>query len=813
MLTDLRRAFRRLLLTPGFSLTAVLTLALGIGANTAIFTLMNSILLRPLPFARQDQLMRIGYGNGQSETAFFPKGWIRAVGEHSSSFASVSGFGANAELNIEQDGAVDRVFGAQVMVNALDTIGLHPAIGRFFTAEDSASSHAPAVVLSYGYWRDRFGANSTAIGQTIRIDGVQRQIIGVLPPGAHFPYADSQILIPVTFKAGDVADPWSNFDLRAFGRLKDGVAPASAQAELRGMQKVILPLFPWRMPDIWASEVTVVSLLESQVGDLRPRLILLFGAVGLILLIACANVANLMLARAAGREREMAISSALGATKLRLIRQLLTESVVLGLVAGAAGIAVSAAAVKGLIRLLPADTPRLADVSLGWQVFAFAAGASVLAGILFGAIPAMRMASPKLREALQSSSRGVAGKTGQFRVSMLLVMAQISLSVLVLTAAGLMLHSFWSLAQVDPGFRTERIVTAEISLDSSACQNKGRCFSFFDTLQQRLRGIPGAQGAALSNELPLLATTGNYVYDAEGHPRDARQGALLATGRTVSPGYFASLGMSLVQGRFLDQQDQAGTSHAVVINKRMAERLWPAQNPIGRHILNVSDELTPAVWLPSAASVVVGVVHNVREGSLASDFGDQVYLPMTPQREQPTMHVLLATQQSAQQAATQLRHVVAELDPLVPVTQVRSLNEVVASSVSSARSLAVLLLTFGALALTIGGIGVYSLITYIVSWRTREIGIRLALGAQRDQIVRGVLRQSLQLSLGGCAVGLVASTLAAQLLRRFLFEVHTVDPITFLAVPVVMLLIALIAAWVPARRAASVDPITSLRLE
>lgn len=814
MLTDLRRAFRRLKNSPGFTVTAVLTLALGIGANTAIFTLMNSILLRPLPFPHQEQLMRIGYGNGQTETAFFPKGWVRAIGEHSSAFSSVSAFGPDEESNVEQTGAVDRVFGAHVMVNALDTLGLHPELGRFFSAEDAAASQAPTVVLSYGYWRDRFGASPAVIGQIIRIDGVQRQIIGVMPRGVRFPYADSQFLTPVTFKGGDPLDSWAtSYDLRMFARLKDGVSPLRAQDELRRLHGQLLPLFPWRMPDIWAADMTVVPLLESQVGDLRPRLLLLFGAVGLILLIACANVANLMLARSAGREREMGISSALGATPQRLVRQLLTESIVLGLVAGAAGVAVSALAIKGLIRLLPADTPRLADVSLGWQVFAFAAGASVLTGLLFGAIPAFRMAVPNLREALHSGSRSVAGKPGQFRVSMVLVMGQIALSVLVLTAAGLMLHSFWTLSQVDPGFRTERIVTAEVSLNSNACQSKGRCFAFFNSLQERLQGIPGAQNSALSNELPLLARTGGYAYDADGHPRDARQGALIATGRAVSPGYFATLGMTLVQGRFLDQQDQAGTSRAVVINKRMAEHLWPGQNPIGRHVLNVGDEPTPAVWVPAAAMIVVGVVNNAHEGSLASGFEDEVYLPLTPQREQPTLHVLLATHSSAQEAAAQLRRAVAELDPLVPVTRVRSLNEVVASSVSSSRSLAVLLLTFGGLALTIGGIGVYSLIAYVVSWRTREIGIRLALGAQRDQIVAGVLRQSLRLALGGCSVGLVAAGLTTQLLRRFLFDVHALDPLTFCAVPVLMLLIALAAAWVPARRAASVDPMTTLRLE
>ena len=815
MLGDLRYAVRQLRKSPGFTLTAVLTLALGIGANTAIFTLVDSIMLRPLPFPQQERLMRIGYGGGESGVAFFPKGWIRALREHSQSFAEVSAFGPDAESNVGDANSADRVFGAAVMANALDTLDVPPALGRFFSAEDAQGSHDPVVVLSYGYWRQHFNGNPGVVGQTIRIDGISRRVIGVMPAGVRFPYADTQFLTPVTFKGGDALDPWQDFELRAFGRLRAGVTPAQAQGELRRLQKPLLGLFPWRMPDIWASEMTVVPLLESEVGAMGPRLLLLFGAVGLILLIACANVANLMLARAAGREREIAVRSALGATGSRLVRQLLSESVVLGGVAGAASL-------QALVTLLPADTPRLGDVSLHWPVFLFAAAASVVTGFLFGLIPALQMASPNLLESLHSGSRIVAGKAGQFRISMLLVMGQIALSVVVITAAGLMLHSLWSLSQVDPGFRTDRIVTAEVSMDATACQaypgapttgGHGRCAAFFDGLLDRMHGLAGEENVALTSALPLDEIAGNYVYDAEGHLREARIGALLATGRTVSPGYFATLGIGLVRGRLPDAQDGSGASRAVVINQRMAERLWPEQNPLGRHLLNVADEPTPAVWNANGAVTVVGVVSNTHEGSLAGGFGDEVYLPMTPARERPVMYVLLHTRANTQAAAAELRQTVVEMDPAVPVTRVRTLDEVVAASESAPRSLTILLLAFGGLAVVIGGVGVYSLIAYIVSWRMREIGIRLALGAQRWQIVQGVVRQSLLLALGGSALGLAAAALVAQLLRGFLFGVKAVDPVTFCAVPLLMTALALMAAWIPARRAASVDPMTTLRME
>lgn len=827
MLGDFRFAMRQLRKSPGFTVTAVLTLALGIGANTAIFTLVDSIMLRPLPFPQQSRLMRIGYvnaGGGDPSMAPFPKGWIRALGEHSESFAGVSGFGSDAESNVGEANSADRVFGAQVMVNALDVLGVHPAVGSFFTADEARASHDPVVVLSYGYWRQHFAGNPEVVGQTLRIDGISRRVIGVTPVGVRFPYADTQFLTPVTFRGGDVDDPWQNFNLRAFGRLKPGVTPLQAQSELRRLYPLMLPLFPWRMPDNWAPNTTVVPLLEADVGAMRPRLLLLFAAVGLILLIACANVANLMLARAAGREREIAIRGALGATGARLVRQLLAESVVLGSVAGVVGLLAAMVSLQALVTLLPADTPRLAEVALQWPVFLFAAAASVVTGVLFGLLPALRMASPNLRDSLHAGSRSVAGKAGQFRVSMMLVMGQIALSVVVITAAGLLLHSLWSLAQVNPGFDTDRIVTAEVSMDATACPvasgtptgtatANGRCQAFFETLLNRLHGLAGAESVAMTDALPLDGPTANYVYDAEGHPRNARQAALMATGRTVTPGYFATLGMNLVRGRLLENQDASGTSRAVVISQHMAQTIWPNQDPLGQHILNVSDEPTPAMWVPSAAMTVVGIVNNTHEGSLASAFGDEVYLPMTPGRERPTMVALLRTRASTQAAAEQLRETVADLNPQVPVTRVRTLDEVVAASEAGSRSLTLLLLTFGGLAVVIGGVGVYSLIAYIVSWRTREIGIRLALGAQRWQIIVGVVRQSLLLALGGSVIGLTAAALVAQLLRSFLFGVSAVDPLTFGAVAVLMTLLALLAAWVPARRAASVDPMKTLRME
>jgi predicted permease len=807
IMQDIRFAFRQMRKAPGFTLTAVLTLALGIGANTVIYTLVDSIMLRPLPYKQQDRLMRI------TGTTFdgLPKGWIRALNENSRAFASIAAYGTDAESNVSDGDTPDRVFGAIVTVNSFDTLGIHPAFGDFFSADDAIAGQDHDVVLSYGYWKQRYGGSPSVIGHTVRIDGVSRRIIGIMPAGVRFPYADTQFVIPVSYRRDDPNDPWTVYDLTAFGRLNDGVAPAQAQAELRRLHGLLLPIFPWRMPDQWTSDMTVVPLLEAQTGEIRPRLLLLFGAVGLILLIACANVANLMLARATAREREIAIRGALGASGRRLIQQLLSESLVLGITAGAVGLAAAFASLHVFLRLLPADTPRIEDVSLHATDILFTLGASVLAGLLFGLIPSLKMASLNQLATLRIGARGIAGKGSRFGASMVLVIAQIGLSVVVITVAGLMLHSLYKLSRVDPGFRTAGTVTAEVALDAGACKDKGRCQSFFDTLLARASGISGVESVALTDSLPLSGRDGNFNFDAENHPRDPRQGAPQATSRVVSPGYFDVLGLHLVRGRLLNNEDSSGATHAIVINERVAQRLWPNENPVGKHLIDVIDEPTPTVWVPEKTSIIVGVVRNAREGSLDGDYTDEVYLPMTPERAQPVMYVLMRSHTTPAETAAGLRRATASIDSLVPVTRVRALDEVVASSVAAPRALAVLLLGFGSLAVIIGAVGVYSLIAYIVSWRTREIGLRLALGAQRWQIVLAVVRQSLLLAGAGCLAGLLGAVALSRVLHSFLFEISALDPATFCAVPVLMLVVALTAAWIPARRAAAIDPMEALR--
>ena len=807
-LQDLRYSIRQLGRNPGFACVAILTLALGIGANTAIFSVIDSVLLRPLPFAHSESLVQINAG---TDYYSYPKGWIREYGRRARSLVSVSGYTLNAEYNVAGAGASDRAFGSAVSVNLFDTLESRPEIGRYFSPAEEQAGQDRVVVLSHSYWRQHFGEARDVIGKKLLLDGINREVIGVAPAEIRFPDSETQFWIPISFKAGDPYDPWSIFTYRAMGRLKDGVKPELAQAELRMLHSQMLTLFPWRMPDNWAAEVVVLSMLRSVVGDTGPRLLLLLGAVGVVLLIACANVANLMLARAATRQREMALRNALGANLRRLAQQMLTESVVLAGASGILGLILAAVSLRFLKFVLPPDTPRLASISLHGEVLFFAVVVSLATGILSGLAPAWNVIGRDLQGGLRLNETNIFGTAQRFRTSQLLVVGQIALAVIVITAAGVMLRSLYRLGAINPGFRTDRVITAQISLDQTACAQKGSCSSFFQTVLSKAQGIPGLQDSALVDALPLTGSDAWYVFDAEGHARTPRELAMEASSRTVSAGYFPLMGIRLLRGRSFADSDGSGTSRAIVINASMAKRLWPNQDPIGKHIASVSDEPTPAVLDANTASIVVGVVSDTRHESLEKDAGWEAYLPLSTRNEKPVMNIVLRSNSAMGDVAAGLRQAVASLNPAVPVTKIRTLDEVVASSTAAPRSLTLLLLAFAILAVGVGSIGVYSLIAYTVSWRTREIGLRLALGANRLQVAMLIVKQSLVLTGLGAVVGLVGSFAATHLMRRFLFETSPLDPLTYSLVPVLLGVLAVLASWVPARRASRVEPMSALR--
>jgi predicted permease len=807
---DLRYAFRQLIRNRGFAAVAILTLALGIGANTAIFSVLDSIMLQPLPFANADRLVQI---NAQTDFASFPKGWIREYQRRAQSFTSISGYTLNAEYNVATAGAPDRAFGSTVSTNMFDTLGVQPALGRFFTPAEAELGQDRVVVLSHGYWQQHFGSDPNVIGRNILLDGVNRQIIGVAPKGIQFPDADTQFWMPISFKAGDIFDPWAIFGFSAVGRLKDGAQPSLAQAELRSYHAQMLALFPWRMPDNWADSVSVVPMLQSVVADTGPKLFLLLGAVGLVLLIACANVANLMLARAASRQREMALRSALGAKSRRLVRQMLTESGLIAALSGIAGVGLAAVSLSALKLVLPRDTPRLASISIHADVLLFAAGVSLFTGILAGLAPARSAARLDLQDSLKLNETNVFGTARRFRTSSLLVIGQIALAVIVITAAGVMLRSLSKLSSTDPGFRTDRVVSAQISLDRNACAKKGSCTAFYQSLLDRAQSLPGITGSALIDVLPLTGSDTSYVFDAEGHPRSPTQLSMEASGRIVSADYLKLMGVRLQQGRLFSASDASGKSRAIIVNTSMANHLWPNQDPLGKHMISVTAEPSPAVMDINAASIVVGVVSDTRHESLDKASGWEVYLPLSPANEKSVMNILVRSNASAGEVASSLRRMVAEIDPNIPVTRVRTMDEVLTSSTASPRSLTLLLMAFALLAVGVGSVGVYSLIAYTVSWRTREFGLRIALGANRMQVAMLIIRQSLALSMAGSALGIAGAFAVTRLMRKFLFETSPADPLTYAVVPVLFAVLSILASWLPARRASRVEPMQALRSE
>ncbi|MGA2218744.1 MAG: ABC transporter permease [Terracidiphilus sp.] len=813
LVQDIRYALRQLNHSRGFAVVAILTLALGIGANTAIFSVIDSILLEPLPYPHQDQLVKFSSRSDSGADYYaYPKGWVREYQRRAHTLASISAYTLNTEYNVTGGGDAARAFGSSVSTNLFDTLGVRPELGRFFHPSEENEGEDHVVVLSDGFWRQQFGGDPGVIGHKLMLDGVNREIVGVTPPQVHFPDFDTRFWVPISFKAGDPLDAWSIFNYDAIGRVREGVAPARAEAEINSLHREMLTLFPWRMPDSWAGSMRVTPLLNFIVGDVRPRLLLLSGAVGLVLLIACANVANLLLARAAARRKEMALRTALGADAHRLIRQMLTESAVLAGISGFLGVLLAALSLNALKLVLPPDTPRLANLALHGDVLLFALAASILTGILSGLVPALQARQSGLQGGLRMSASNVLGTAHKFRVSSLLVIGQIALAVVVITAAGVMLRSFYKLVNTNPGFHTQQTLTAQISLDRSACAQKGACAAFFDSVLQRAQALSGVESAAMVNALPMSGVDSWFVFDADEHPRSPTQLALQGSSRIVSPGYFQLMGIQLLRGRLLNSADYSGVSRAIVINEAEANQLWPNQDPLGKHIADVGNqELTPAVMDMKTTSIVVGVVSNTHHEGLDRDSGWENYLPMTPGNEKPVMNILLRSNLSSTELAGSLRRLVSQLNPAAPVTRVRTLESVIDSSTAAPRAFTMLLTAFGALAILVGGIGVYSLISYTVSWRTREIGLRLALGANRIQIAQLVLRQSLTLAVAGSVLGMAGAIAATRLMSRFLFETSPLDPLTYALVPILFCTLALAAAWAPARRAASVDPMVALR--
>ncbi|HEV3218844.1 MAG TPA: ABC transporter permease [Candidatus Acidoferrales bacterium] len=809
-LQDVRFALRMLRKNPSFTAIAILTLALGIGANTAIFSVVYAVLLRPLPYPDSGQLVSVfdaKLSEGIPRNGFSYNNF-KALREQNSVFSELDGV-QNHDLTLTGRGEPTTVHTAVVTPGMLSLFLENPIAGRTFRPEDGVQGAPAVVVLSENLWRSQFDAGPNIIGTAVDLDKRPFTVIGVMPASFQPPLTGGveQIWIPVqqdpvfsAFMKG-TGGHW----LRLVGRLKPGVSLAQAQAEMDAMSARFAHESPAENTG-WTFHI--MPLQQATVREVRPALLVMLGAVGLVLLVACANIANLLLARATSRVREIALRIAIGAGRARIIRQLLTEAAVLGLFGGLAGIALAYWGVHALLTLVPENLPQVNAIHVDGAVLGFALLLSILAGIIFGLAPAFFAADSNLRANLQESG-GRSGEGGRRRrARSILAIAEISLAMVLLVAAGLLVRSFVMLTSVNPGFQPQHILTAQISLPQFQYSKPEQWIAFSDDFLARVQAEPGLHDSAIALPLPLAYGFVNLAFNIVGSPLKTAGSSRTADYVSATPDYFGVMGIPLLRGRVFDQHDKMSSPNVVVISEALARVYFPNQDPLGKQLFFFG--FPPGA--PASNREIVGVVGDVRDDSLGKDPGPMVYLPYD---QAPLWGAIIVskTTLSIGEFAAAMRRDAGAIDKDLPVTDVFALPDAVSKSVAQPRFRTLLLGLFGAMALVLAAAGIFGVISYSVSSRTHEIGIRVALGAQRKTILWMVLRETLLLAAVGLAVGVPCALAASRLLGHMLFGVSAYDPATLAAVAFVLAAVAVFAGYVPARRAMRVDPIVALRHE
>jgi putative ABC transport system permease protein len=692
-------------------------------------------------------------------------------------------------------------------------LGARPELGRTFLPGQDRVGQDNYVILSHALWQERFGGDPTIVGRSIQLEGVSRQVVGVMHADFHFPSPRTKVWIPLHNDPRDVVSYWAGDYMPVIARLRPENTLPQAQAEIRMFQSHVGTLFPWTMPASWNADVSVVRLQNGMVADVRTRLLMLLGAVALVLLIACANVANLTLSRSATREKEIGIRSALGAGRQRIIRQLLTENLVLASLGGLLGLVFAGSGLSLLKSSLPVDTPRLVDVHMDWRVLVFTGALTLLTGLAFGLAPALQSSRAALTEALKSGGRGAAISVSQ-RLRGSLAIGEVALAMMLVVAAGLLIRSFWRLSHVNPGFRTEHVLTARITPNQSFCSDPSRCVAFYRNVLDQVQSSPGVRGAALVNTLPLGGRVSKRSLEIEGLVGSSTETLPLFWLDVVSPDYFRVMGIPLLSGRWFTRADESGTLPVAVVTRASAERFWPGQSAIGKHIrfARAPDWCT-----------VVGVIADVRaydmQNAVPAWIRGTIYVPYSPKASledgQLPAEMTIAVQTASDQAemGSTLRGIVTSLNPEVPLSELKTMRTVVSEAVSTPASTMSLFVTFAGLALVLGIVGIYGVLTFLVSRRTREIGIRIALGASRRDVLFLVMRDGAKFSTVGIALGLTAALVVTRWLSSELYGVTPVDPLTYGVVAIVMAMVTMLACYIPARRAAKVDPMVALRYE
>ena len=815
---DLKYGWRMLRRNPGFATVAILTLALGIGANAAIFSVVNTVLLRPMAFSDPSRIVFIWetYANRNiSRGGAAPPEFLEwRTMNHS--FEEITA-GRPGFLTLTGHGEPEQMWGMKVSSNFFHMFGVTPVLGRDFLPDEEQPGHDQEVLLSYRIWQRRYGGDKNLVGQSITIDDKPYTVVGVLPRSFSFlgTNRDFDVLTPLAFAPADM-DRENNHSLFALGRLKRGVSVAQTQADM----ETIFDQQKKAFPNVNQKDFPrVVQFQADRTEPVRPALLVLLAAVGLVLLIACANVANLMLARAASREREIAVRATLGAGRRRILRQLLTESALLALVGGAFGILVAYGGVDLLRAMLPppgfsGEIPRSSLIGIDGTVLGFTLLVSLAAGIMFGLAPAIQVSRSELSESLKEGSRGSTGGRRSALIRSALVVSEMALSVMLLAGAGLLLRSFVRLMSEDLGFHTEQRIAMQVWLPEQRYTSNQAILNFYDEVLAKLRALPGVKDASAINFLPLSGWLDYNDFDIAGRPTPRSGEQYTSQYRIVDPNYIHTMGLTLEVGRDFSSADGPDSPGVAIINESLARRYWPNENPVGKQI-QPHFTATRTAWQPQPKNdwvTIIGVVRNVRDWEWNESTPAQFYVSYQ-QYPSHIMRLVVRTDGDPASITSAVRHVVASVDPNQPITEVHTMDQLLGSAVSQRRLSMLLLGVFGTIATLLAVIGIYGVMAYGVSQRSHEIGIRMALGARPLDVLRMVVGNGMQLAGLGMAIGLFGSIFAARLLRTQLYGVRPWDPVTFVGVVAVLASVALVASYFPARRATRVDPLAALRYE
>jgi predicted permease len=801
--SEIRYALRQLLKSPGFTLVAVIGLGLGIGANVALFSVVNSIFMRPLPYRDPGRIVRLSSTDAPHNLTRVGFSYSRylEVQQRQQVFSDLALSAGNA-FTLTGRGNPEQVIALHASASLLPTLGLEPVLGRNFSASDDRPGGEQVTLLSYQMWQERFNHDPAVLGQALTLNGAPYTIIGVLPEAATlFPLNQIQIWIPRPAEVSYLAPVQLNnggFFFQAVARLRPGVSLEQAREAMNVIAAGYRTANPANVDA--PSEIEVVPLLEDAVGAQRQSYLMLFGAVGCVLLIACANIANLLLARFAARRKEIAARFALGASRARVLRQLVAESMIVALLGGGAGLLLAQWALDAVVALGTDLIPRAVEIRLDPIALLFALVVTLVTGLAIGLLPGLQAARVNVNETLKEASRGSTGTGHRLRAGLLV--AEVALSLVLLIAAGLLLASFARLQRVEPGFNPEGVFTAQLVLPAERYDRDQRV-AFYEQLYQRLATLPGSSSAALSDRVPLTGAQTPAPVAVVGRSLPPLSERFQANRHLVSPKYFATLEIPIRAGRDFDERDSARVPHVVIINESFAKRLFPGEDPIGRSLV------TGMAQLPSR---IVGVVADVRSTGLNAPPEADYFLPVL-QRPETFTNILVRTNVAPTSMTSTVREALRSVDADLPLLQPQALSTRVAQTVADRKLALVLLAGFAALALVIASLGVYSVMAHLVAFRTNEIGIRMALGASPNVVMRMVLAHGRRLTLLGIALGIAGAYLASRLIQQMLFEVSPADPIIYVAVAAILLLVAEFASWVPAQRATRIDPLIALRAE